>query len=801
MLPVILAVVAGGAVLGAAASLISAYVRKEPVSWRAVLAGAASGAIVGGVGCAAVLGGWTLLPMVAAGAATGLATTALSSWIMGTPLGAKDLVVGGITGAVTMGALKFLTLGGIGNKILGPVVGAIGGFTVQAVSHGWDWVKSQFASAPPPPPAPAPLPVSPPPVAKIETPPPAPAKPVRAPEPLVAYGATGDSVKRVQAVVGTKVDGIFGPKTLAAVRKFQRENKLTVDGMVGPQTWGAIDAKTAPPAPLAPVVSAPVVSVPVSSAPATTVAAPAGSSFIHDAIVSTALGAALGLAGSLIPLPAPAVRAAPTEPVVASAPSTQVAPVAPAAVDGAPPSVAQPTASPPQVVTPVVSDGSPEVTPPSQPIADVAPPPVSPTTGIARALENLDSGPGTTDLPPPTRVLPDGTRVWEDTTPSTSVDPWKAQLAAIKAKLDTQPSAPSSPASEDVPPPTRVLPDGTRVWEDTTPSNSVDPWKAQLAAIKAKLDTQPSAPSSPASEDVPPPTRVLPDGTRVWEDPTPSNSVDPWKAQLAAIKAKIDADAAAAANAPSAPVTPAADEAAPAADTTPANPATPTSAPAADETPTAPEATLKAPRLASGERGPTDDVLVGVRSARSADGEPVALSEKDLWDQAKNRTGLASNRAPVRLAQKDVLDASAEVNRSAVAGEDLTPDELARLNSILTRRSGTPGFRTTAVAGAPAPEAIPSELAKFFEWYSGARRVNTDPVELAAKSYQWLERIQPFENASAETNRQALDLMLERSGYPAPRLDEPGTPVATATTGSVVRYVAEGVNAAAVVQH
>lgn len=34
-----------------------------------------------------------------------------------------------------------------------------------------------------------------------------------------------------------KVDGIFGTKTLAAVRQFQKANGLTVDGVVGKNTW------------------------------------------------------------------------------------------------------------------------------------------------------------------------------------------------------------------------------------------------------------------------------------------------------------------------------------------------------------------------------------------------------------------------------------------------------------------------------------------------------------------------------------------------------------------------------------
>jgi peptidoglycan hydrolase-like protein with peptidoglycan-binding domain len=36
------------------------------------------------------------------------------------------------------------------------------------------------------------------------------------------------------------VDGIFGPKTEAAVRDFQQNENLAVDGIVGTQTWTAL---------------------------------------------------------------------------------------------------------------------------------------------------------------------------------------------------------------------------------------------------------------------------------------------------------------------------------------------------------------------------------------------------------------------------------------------------------------------------------------------------------------------------------------------------------------------------------
>jgi len=65
--------------------------------------------------------------------------------------------------------------------------------------------------------------------------------------PLLRSGSTGVAVKYLQESL-TKlgytpgpIDGIFGPKTEAAVRSFQKAKGLVVDGIVGNNTWAAID--------------------------------------------------------------------------------------------------------------------------------------------------------------------------------------------------------------------------------------------------------------------------------------------------------------------------------------------------------------------------------------------------------------------------------------------------------------------------------------------------------------------------------------------------------------------------------
>jgi N-acetylmuramoyl-L-alanine amidase len=60
------------------------------------------------------------------------------------------------------------------------------------------------------------------------------------------YGSTGDEVKKIQTKLKNwgyysgSVDGIYGSKTVSAVKSFQKKNGLTVDGIAGPKTLAAM---------------------------------------------------------------------------------------------------------------------------------------------------------------------------------------------------------------------------------------------------------------------------------------------------------------------------------------------------------------------------------------------------------------------------------------------------------------------------------------------------------------------------------------------------------------------------------
>jgi Meckel syndrome type 1 protein len=55
-------------------------------------------------------------------------------------------------------------------------------------------------------------------------------------------GSQGELVAHVQTRLGVASDGIFGPQTDAAVRKYQLSAGLDVDGIVGPSTWSSLFA-------------------------------------------------------------------------------------------------------------------------------------------------------------------------------------------------------------------------------------------------------------------------------------------------------------------------------------------------------------------------------------------------------------------------------------------------------------------------------------------------------------------------------------------------------------------------------
>ena len=65
------------------------------------------------------------------------------------------------------------------------------------------------------------------------------------PWPVVKQGSQAHPVPALQYLLRDRghhvtVDGIFGPKTEAAVEQFQIADQLHVDGIVGPLTWRAL---------------------------------------------------------------------------------------------------------------------------------------------------------------------------------------------------------------------------------------------------------------------------------------------------------------------------------------------------------------------------------------------------------------------------------------------------------------------------------------------------------------------------------------------------------------------------------
>lgn len=70
------------------------------------------------------------------------------------------------------------------------------------------------------------------------------------PKRIIRKGDRGRDVEEIQTILDERgykcgaVDGIFGKKTLAAVKAFQQDNGLTPDGIVGPETWAMLYSDT-----------------------------------------------------------------------------------------------------------------------------------------------------------------------------------------------------------------------------------------------------------------------------------------------------------------------------------------------------------------------------------------------------------------------------------------------------------------------------------------------------------------------------------------------------------------------------
>jgi peptidoglycan hydrolase-like protein with peptidoglycan-binding domain len=82
--------------------------------------------------------------------------------------------------------------------------------------------------------------------------------------PLAPGMQSADTVRALQQKLGVSADGVYGPRTRAAVKRFQRAHGLAADGVAGPRTLAALGVTAAAPqqdaqasdAPAAPAASA-----------------------------------------------------------------------------------------------------------------------------------------------------------------------------------------------------------------------------------------------------------------------------------------------------------------------------------------------------------------------------------------------------------------------------------------------------------------------------------------------------------------------------------------------------------------
>lgn len=68
-------------------------------------------------------------------------------------------------------------------------------------------------------------------------------RPARPGQRTIQRGSRGADVSFLQRWLGIEDDGIFGPNTEQAVKRYQRMRGIRVDGIVGEQTWGHLLGK------------------------------------------------------------------------------------------------------------------------------------------------------------------------------------------------------------------------------------------------------------------------------------------------------------------------------------------------------------------------------------------------------------------------------------------------------------------------------------------------------------------------------------------------------------------------------
>lgn len=101
----------------------------------------------------------------------------------------------------------------------------------------------------------------------------------------LSSGSTGEDVAKLQQQLKQlgaypgEIDGDFGPKTLGAVQKFQKDKGLQVDGLAGPKTKTVLDTLAPPPIGFTqmPEIPSDAFAQAISNAPSTTLPKPAAS--------------------------------------------------------------------------------------------------------------------------------------------------------------------------------------------------------------------------------------------------------------------------------------------------------------------------------------------------------------------------------------------------------------------------------------------------------------------------------------------------------------------------------------------